>query len=98
MGSDSLRYAILMVRALAREHDGRWREAVRLRREIVAMSASFGSPGLTLSQRSNLARALFRSGDHEGAVDLATALLAEAERLGRADVARECREILAAGA
>ena len=95
MDSDSLRYAILMVRALAKEHEGRWHEAVPLRREIVAMSASFGSPGLTLSQRSNLVRAMFSSGDRDGAVALASAILVEAERLGRADVARECRELLA---
>ncbi len=94
MDADPLRYSALLVRAALAELAEDWPRAAALRRQTAAMAADFTSPGLVLTQRLQLAEALARAGDRAEASALARELLSEAERLGRADVARACRTIL----
>jgi serine/threonine protein kinase len=93
-GSDSARFVVLVAEARVAELSGDLAGAIELRRRICALAEGFDSPGLLLTHRLGLAKALALAGRHAEAVALSHELLPQAESLGLAQVIQELHRIL----
>jgi serine/threonine protein kinase len=92
--SESARYMVVTGESKIYEALGELEKAIELRRVASRLADGFDSPALALVQRAELAKLLDRAGQHDEAVRLAREILPEADRIGMADTARDCRRIL----
>lgn len=92
--SESARFVLLVAEAKILEALGELDRAIALRERLVELASGFGNPSSVLAHRLRIAELLAVRGDAVGARALAREVLAEADRLGLAGVARDCRRLL----
>lgn len=92
--SESANFVLLVAEAKIREALGELDAAVGLRREIIRLAATFGSPASMATHRLRLAQLLKKQRRDSEAALLVTEVLASAEQLGLVGVARDCRTLL----